>query len=1120
MSSIYEQIANLPPEKRELFEKMLMEQGVDLSQIMIVPQKRDGKPFPLSYSQQRLWFLDQLEPGSALYNIPSVLRIRGKLNIEALQKSFNDIIRRHEVLRTTFSTVDENPVQIIADTLELEIPVIRVEESDRQRREETIHEMALEEALQPFNLHTGPLLRVKLLKISNEEHILLVTMHHIVSDNWSTGLFVHEMLQLYPAFAAGKPSPLPDPPVQYADFAHWQRKWLSGKTLENQLSYWRGKLAGLPPVLDLPTDRPRPAYQTYNGDYITFPLDDNLSEKLRGLARSEDVTLFMILLAAFDVLLAKYSGQDDIPVGTPVANRNRSETENMIGFFVNTLVLRADLSGNPSFTALLKQVKESTLGALAHQDVPFETLVEELQPERNMSHPPLFQVMFVLNNAPVAVLELAGLTFELIEIENKTAKFDMVLNITERQNALTGKLEFNTDLYDRDTMERLIHHYLMLLKAVTERPESTVSELELLDKEEKNALLKMARPPREYNESQCVHQMFEQTAAKTPTAIALRVGEEQLSYATLNKRVNQLAHYLLENGLRRGAFVGVCAERSVGMLVSLLAVLKAGGVYLPLDPNYPSERLNYMLEDAGASFLITQQKLLSTFQTEGRTVILLDVDHEKIAAKDAKNTEQSVNKDDAAYIIYTSGSTGKPKGVIVAHQALADHCADMRDYYQLTPDDNVLQFAALNFDASLEQILPPLIAGATVVMRDEEIWPPADFHRKVEQYGLTVINPPTAYWAQLAEEWAAHPERVPRDKIRLVIVGGDRMRTDALQKWQSTTMNGVRLLNAYGPTETVITASTYEIPPEYKATTLPIGRQRANRAFYVVDRNLKLVPSGISGELLIGGSALARGYHNRPGLTEERFIANPFGTGKVYRSGDLVKWRSDGNLEFLGRVDHQIKIRGFRIELGEIETFLQTYDAIKEAVVVAKEDDDGDKKLVAYYVPAAGADPTPQELRDHLKQELPEYMIPVVYMPLESMPLSPAGKINRNALPEPESLRNQVQAEYVAPRTPSEEKLAKMVKEVLKIDKVGVYDNFFELGGHSMMATQVVSRIRDEFDVELSLRTLFENPTIDGITRAITEEQAAMHDEEELEKMLDELEGLSEEEIKHMLGDE
>ena len=1120
MSSIYEQIASLPPEKRELFEMMLMEQGVDLSQIMIVPQKRDGKPFPLSYSQQRLWFLDQMEPGSPLYNIPSALRVHGRLDADALRRSFNEIIRRHEVLRTTFATENDQPVQIIADKLEIDVPVIPVEEDNPQKAEEAVHRLAVEEALQPFDLQKGPLLRVKLLRLKEDDHVMLVTMHHIVSDNWSTGLFVHEFLQLYPAFAAGKPSPLPDPAVQYADFAFWQRKWLSGKTLENQVSYWREKLAGLPPVLDLPTDRPRPAYQTYNGDYITFPIDGKLTEHLQELARKEDVTLFMILLAAFDILLAKYSGQEDIPVGTPVANRNRSETENMIGFFVNTLVLRADLSGNPSFTALLKQVKEATLGALAHQDVPFETLVEALQPERDMSHPPLFQVMFVLNNAPVAELELPGLRFELMEIENKTAKFEIILNITERKDGLSGKLEFNTDLYNRETMQRLIEHYLRLLEAAVKNPGAPLSELDILSEEEKNVLLELARPPRIYNESLCIHNMFEQTAEKTPSAVALRVADEALTYETLNKQANQLAHYLLQNGLQSGQFVGVCAERSSGMLVSLLAVLKAGGIYLPLDPNYPADRLNYMLEDSGADFLITQEKFVSTISTDRRNVVLLDGHREKIEVGESTNPKMKLNGDDPAYIIYTSGSTGKPKGVIVQHQAIADHCADMRDYYALTADDNVLQFAALNFDASLEQILPPLITGATVVMREEEIWPPADFHRKVEEYELTVINPPTAYWAQLAEEWAAHPERVPNNRIRLVIVGGDRMRSDALEKWRHTAMKEVPLLNAYGPTETVITASTYEIPPDFDAPSLPIGRQRANREFYVVDRHLKPVPLGIPGELLIGGSALARGYHNRPDLTGERFIANPFGKGRVYRTGDLVKWNADGQLEFLGRVDQQVKIRGFRIELGEIESLLQSHKAVKEAVVAAKEDEEGEKKLVAYYVAAGDSAPTAQELRDFLKKELPDYMVPAIYMPLDTMPLSPAGKINRNALPEPESLRAQIQTEYVAPRTPSEEKLAEMVKEVLKIEKVGVFDNFFELGGHSMMATQVVSRIRDEFDVELSLRTLFENPTIDGIARAITEEQAAMQDEEELEKMLDELEGLSDEEIKRMLEDE
>ncbi len=1124
MSSIYEQIASLPPEKRELLEMMLLEQGVDLSQVLIVPQSRENNKFPLSFSQQRLWFLDKLEPGSPLYNIPAVLRLNGTLDIAALEKSFNKIIERHEVLRTTFTEENGEALQIVAERLTLSISVINLENTPAERREALMHQHAVEESLRPFNLATGPLLRVTLLKFSNNDHVLIVTMHHIVSDNWSTGIFVHEIMQMYSAYVQGRQPQLPKLAVQYADFAAWQRKWFKGKTMDDQVNYWKEQLKGIPPLIDLPLDKQRPAYQTYNGNFKTFHISGEISARLKEISRQQDVTFFMTLLAAYFVLLHRYSGQDDICVGSPIAGRNRKETETMIGFFVNTLVLRGQLHGNPAFSDFLQRVKETTLGAYAHQDLPFENLVEELQPERDMSHSPLFQVMFVLNNAPVDKLELPGMELSVVEIENKTSKFDLILNVLEEDNGLKCKIEYNTDLFVDETIEQFVKHYQNLLEAVAENPQTPIGQLSILKQTEIDALLEQwSRPGKIYNDRRSIVEMFARQAKTTPQALALRVLDAQLTYRELDEQSARLARYLLKKGLKRGQIAGVFADRSPQVIVAFLAALKAGGVYLPLDPSYPKERLEYMLNDSQAAFMLTLSHLKDILPADGRQTIIIDEEQENIAQEAADNPQVTLAAQDTAYIIYTSGSTGQPKGVEITHFALANHSLDMADYYQLTPDDNVLQFAALNFDASIEQIVPPLISGATVCMRDNEIWDSHQLSQKIREYDLTVINPPTAYWAQIVEAWVENPQLIPENRLRLVIVGGDVLHTETLEKWFQTPLKNVRLINAYGPTEATITATTYDIPANFKRWRVPIGRPRANRSVYILDKYGNPAPPLIPGELHIGGNLLAKGYLNRPELTQERFIGNPLFEGsseRLYKTGDRVRFLSDGNLNFMGRIDFQVKIRGFRIELGEIENILLRMPPIKDAVVKAFDTEHRDKVLVAYITSPNKEAPDAQSIRSFLEEHLPDYMIPAVFVPLDEMPMDPSGKINRHALPAPDLSTAQVSTEYVAPRTQSEEFLVDIVKEILHIDRVGIRDSFFDLGGHSMMATQVVSRIREEFDVEISLRTLFEHPTVEGISQAITEAQAAHVDEGELNELLDELEGLSEEDIQNLLKDE
>ncbi len=1116
MSDIYKQIANLPPEKREVLEMMLLEQGVDLSQMAIIPVSREVKSFPLSYSQQRLWFLDQLEPGSPLYNICSPIRMKGRLDEAALKNTLIEIIKRHEVLRTTFGSKNNEPTQIIHDAFVPEIN--RVDATD----ENTLKAEIINESILPFDLENGPLLRAKQIRIAQDDNIIILTLHHIVSDNWSTGILIQEIMQLYPALAKGEELSLAPLPIQYADFATWQRKWLSGKTLQNQLEFWENQLAGIPPVLELPTDFPRPAIQTFNGDYKLFDLSKESVKKLRKLCEEADITPFMALLATFQVLLNKYtSGQDDFCIGSPIANRNRSETESLIGFFINTLVLRADLSNNPTFSELLNRVKETVIGAIDHQDLPFETLVEKLDPKRDMSHTPLFQVMFVLNNAPVETLKLPGLELSLVDIDNKTSKFDLIFSFTENGDMLNGKVEFNTDLFKAETIAQMVGHFNIILEQLLNDPKQKVSAINLLEEVDRKTLLgEWALSKRESTASELIPEMIERHINQNTSSAALIIDDLTFSYAALLQKANAIAAYLVdEKKIEPGEVIGVLANRSAEMIYGMLGVIKAGATYLPLDPSYPQERLQYMIEDSGCKRLLVKDTIE---KLSGLNV------KEPILFKNIPDSSKTVNLAEAehpAYIIYTSGSTGNPKGVLVANKTIADHCVDMAGQFELAPNKKVLQFAALNFDASLEQILPTLISGATLVLRDDDVWPVAKFMHYVQKYDLNLINLPTAYWNQLTDFLSSEEqkENTYNHAVERVLIGGDVMKYETLEKWYTTPLAHTRLFNMYGPTEAVITAASFEITPkiisEKPYGSIPIGRPCANRKFYILDKKEALVPFGFAGELHIAGSALAIGYHNLDKESREKFIKNPFSASneKMYKTGDKVRFTHDGNLEFLGRVDNQLKIRGFRIEPGEIESALLKHDEIKEILVVPNIDVSGEKNLFAYFIPQPGATPAISDVRAFAIKTLPGFMVPSVFIQLTEFPLMPSGKINKNSLPIPDDIRSQLATEFVAPRTETEKILAEIVSDVLKVDKVGVHDNFFELGGHSMLGTLVISLIREKLDIEIPLRALFEAPTVGGIAVAITEAQIEGTDEDELNNMLDELEGLSEEDIKRML---
>ena len=1075
-----------------LAETVDVGRGAGLLASPIVPVPRDGE-LPLSFAQQRLWFINQLEPGSSVYNFPAAVRLKGPLNVKALKQSLDELVKRHEALRTTFAIVDGRPVQVIAPLLTLTLPIVDLRELPESERESEVQRLARNEAQRPFDLAEGPLVRTTVLRLGDSEHVGLLTMHHIVSDGWSTGILIREMAVLYDAFCSDRPALLPELPIQYADFAHWQRLSFAGDVLETQLAYWKQQLLGAPPLLELPTDHPRSAVQTFHGAHQSILLPKTLGDGLKALSRHEGVTLFMTLLAAFTILLHGYTNQDDVVVGTPTANRNRLEIEGLIGFFVNTLVLRTDLSDNPSFRDLLRRVREVCLGAYAHQDLPFERLVEELHPTRDLSRNPLFQVMFVLQNGSLQPVEVSGLSLSPVEVDNGTTHFDLTLHIVDTEQGIVGTLAYNTDLFEAVTIKRMLGHFQTLLAAVAVTPERCVSDLPLLSEAEREQLLvNWNDTRRDCPKDLCINELFQAQVERTPDAIAIVLEDQQLTYHGLNRRANQLANRLRLMGVGPEERVAVFLKPSVEMVIGLLGILKAGGAYVPLDPAYPKQRLAFMLEDTDATVILTQEALLAGLPEHHAKLVCLDSDSDAISQESAGNPVCLTMPENLAYVIYTSGSTGQPKGVLVSHTSIAAHCLDVQRYYELDSNDKVLQFASLSFDVSLEQVLPTLIVGATLVMMSTDVWRTTDFHRLSSEYRLTVLNIPTAYWQELAREWADVSELVPNIQPRVFIVGGDTMLPEFLDLWQRTPMGSIRLINAYGPTETTITATAFEVAPQLREPSalrrIPIGRPLTNRETYILNKYGDPVPVGVPGELYIGGDCLARGYLKRPELTAENFVPNPFsgepGT-RLYKTGDLARYLSDGNIEFLGRIDDQVKIRGFRIELGEIEAALHQHPSVRETVVLAWETGSGEKKLVAYVVAQGESTPTASELRIFLREKLPDYMIPAIFLPLGALPLMPNGKVNRRALPEPGRTRSEPGRAFVAPRNALELQLTSLWEEVLGIRPIGVTDNFFELGGHSLAAVRLFSLIEKTLGKKVPLATVFQGATVEHLAKIL-----------------------------------
>jgi amino acid adenylation domain-containing protein len=1016
---------------------------------------------PLSFAQQRLWFINQLEPNSATYNMPGAMRLQGQLDISALERTLQEIIRRHESLRTNFITQNGQPVQVIHPSHDWQMTIIDLQQLSANEREERIQQLATAEAEKPFALGSDSLLRATLLLAGKTEQILLFTMHHIVSDGWSIGVMTQEIAAIYSAFVKGETSPLPELEIQYADFAVWQRQWLQGETLEQQLSYWQKQLAGAPALLELPTDRPRPPVQTFNGATYESVIPAQLSQELETLSQREGVTLFMTLLAAFDVLLYRYTGQSDIVVGSPIANRNHAEIENLIGFFVNTLVLRSDLSGNPTFRELLQRVREVSLGAYAHQDLPFEILIETLQPERNLIHTPLFQVMFILQNAPSSDLELPGITLSPMEDAGSLATFDLILSIESSDQKLVMNWGYNTDLFDAHTILSMANHFEILLKGITKNPNLSISTLPILTEAEQQKLLVNWNDTKtDYPQELCIYQLFEVQVEKTPDAIAVVCGAEQLTYQELNTRANQLAHYLTELGVKTGVLVGLCVERSLEMIIGVLGILKAGGAYVPLDPNYPLDRLNFMISDSQVPILLTQKHLVPTLSKQ-QAMVCLDADWSGIEQHSNENLQCTTKSTDLAYIIYTSGSTGTPKGVMLPHQGLCNLVHVQAKLFDVQPTSKVLQFASFSFDASIWEIVMALGAGATLYIDSKDALLGEALFNYLQAQEITHVTLPPAALAVLPLK--------PLPKLNTMIVAGETCPPELIRQWSV----GRSFFNGYGPTEGTVCA-TVSAPLDGNIHPVPIGKPISNVQVYILDSCLQLLPIGVPGELHIGGVGIARGYFNRPELTTEKFIPHPYSNdsnARLYKTGDLARYLPDGNIEYLGRIDNQVKIRGFRVELGEIEAAISQHPQVSQVTVIDREDKPGNKQLVAYMVPQSGAEISSPEIRKFLKGKLPDYMLPAVVVCLDELPLTPNGKIDRKALPIPDFTQIQNEA-YVAPRNETEEQLSRIWMEVLAVDRVGVHDNFFELGGHSLLATQLMSRVRQVFDVEGYLRLI------------------------------------------------
>jgi amino acid adenylation domain-containing protein len=1069
--------------------------GVGMVAPPIKPTPRDGH-LQLSFGQQRLWFIDQWEPGSHSYNIDSALQLEGQPRATAMRYALNEVIRRHESLRTAFPTVDGRPVQLISPTLEIELAQTDLTGLLDFERQHFAHRLVRERAERPFDLSLGPLIWMSLLRLEPADHILMFAMHHIVGDAWSLGVFVSELATLYGAFSTGEPSPLPEPSIQYADFARWQRDWLVGDVLESQLEYWTQQLQGAPPVLELPTDYPRSQVRSFQGASESLSLVPR--DSFRRLSQEEGATLFIVLLAAFQTLLYRYSGQSDIIVGSTIANRNRSEIEGLIGFFANNLLIRADLSANPRFRELLIRVRDTVLGAYAHQDLPFERLVEEIQPKRDLGRNPLLQVVFSLQNTPSKELVISGLTIKSLAgskgfdlTQDVTAKFDLTVNIMEAGDELVALFCYNTALFSAATIKRMLCSYRALLRAVASDSDQTIGTLEMLSEEERIALLDVLNNRAiSYPQQQRLHERFEAQVERTPDSVAIVFEREHLTYADLNRRSNQLAHHLLSLDASLGSHIGIALERGIEMINAILAVLKTGKAYLPIDPAYPPERFAFVLEDANVTLLLTDDPTLERLSGLPGIVLSIDADRALIARQSDRNPGARGFPEDLAYLIYTSGSTGKPKGVMVTHSSVGRLFDAVQPLFQFDAKDVWVLFHSYAFDFSVWELWGALLYGGRLVMVPYFVSRQPDyFHSFLADEAVTVLNQtPSAFYQFI---------KVQQDRLgasdvalRSVIFGGEALDFSALERWVELHPEGrPALVNMYGITETTVHVSYRPVSPEdvrARQGSL-VGSPIPDVQVHVLDEHLNLVPARALGEIFVGGAGVARGYINRPDLTAWRFTPDPFSLNvgaRLYRTGDLARRLHDGDLEYVGRKDQQVKIRGFRIEPAEIEAALKENGRIQQAIVVAMGQAD-ERRLVAYLVCEQGPMLKVDDLHTFLKRKLPEHMIPSSFVFLERLPLTANGKIDRNSLPAPDEARPNLAELYQPPFTETQHILERILAEVLGIERVGIHDNFFELGGHSLLAAQALTKMQEAFQMEFSLRNFFETPTVFSLAESV-----------------------------------
>ncbi|MFP5260526.1 MAG: amino acid adenylation domain-containing protein [Blastocatellia bacterium] len=1074
--------ARLTPAQKALLEKRVRGASAEKAARSIIPRRPRPDSIPLSFAQQRLWFLNQLEPESAAYNISAAFRLAGRLDRAALERALNEIIRRHEILRTTFRVLGGQPVQIISPHESMSLDFSKLAETITGSAEERVRNLVREEANTPFNLSAGPLLRAKLLQISESEHVLILSMHHIVSDGWSNAILIREACALYESFLKGGESPLPGLPIQYADFAIWQRHLLSSPQFENQIEYWRRQLDGAPQQLDLGLAHPGPATPVGAKPEVAFRLSRPISESLNELSRAQDATIFMTLLAAFNTLLYRYTGRPEIVVGSPIANRRVVETERLIGFFANTLALRTDLSGSPSFRALVNRVREMTLAAYENQDVPFEKLVEELKPERGASRTPLFQVLFVLQNAPATSIKLPGLTFEPLAGGNFTPKFDLTLMMSETESGLSGLLKYDPDLLEHEAVMRMKDHFKVLLEDIASHPDRRISDLQLMDDAERRQLLvEWQRTGARYQTDACLHQLVEAQARKSPDAIAASYEDRRLSYADLNRRSNRLARLLSRMGVGPDVIAGVYVGRGVEMLVAVLGILKAGGAYLPLDESYPAERLRYILGDARAALLLTDKRLCGRVAGLGIKLVCIEDGSEHQAAELDSNLNIELSDKNLAYVIYTSGSTGMPKGVMVEHRSVVNLAMALNELIYARYGGAKLRVSLngpLVFDTSVKQLVQ-LCYGHTLDILPQAVR--ADgraFVSYIEESGLDGLDCTPSQLGILI------PAGVLNSGLKHLLIAGEPI--DA-STWRLLAEDGrCRFYNLYGPTECTVDATVgcvNETPGRPN-----IGRPIPNAKAYILDAELHPSPVGVTGMLWVGGAGVARGYLQRPDLTADKFMPDPFSDEpgvRMYKTGDLARYLHDGNIEYIGRGDDQVKLRGFRIEVGEVEALINGHPGIKQCAVTMREDRPGDRRLVAYAIPSDDDAPSIDDLKIYLRRHLADYMVPSAFVILESLPLTVNGKIDRRALPKPENPADERREDYLLPSSPQYDLLSDIFTGVLGVEAPGINDNFFELGGHSLLATQLLLEVEKVFGVNLPLRTFFDNPTLAGIGEAI-----------------------------------